>query len=315
MDIDNEILKLISTHLQDTTELMYLGPDYGAHYPYFFCQPSEIQRTYMRLKKTVTVLRFTSSLYRAPHRNMSSATKVWCLGQDFDFDRNGWEGVPRKLQEETLEHVCDLLPPTFCTKTRNGYHLFWMLREPTTVMEYSYISNMLHVRLKSDPHSIVPVHCLSARARNRKPSSLSDRIQLPVLETELLLYPHQLCTYTLDEIHNTLGSKVTPALRNLNKMLHISTPYQKRYDGIDNKATVDFLLEQYDILNLLRAADTKARASGTKKITMCCPYHHDRNPSAFLNLNSTSDHYGFFHCVSCGKTTFISKLLTDLGVL
>ena len=49
--VDYEILTMVSEHLKNENQIMYLGPDYGAHYPQFFTQPSKLLNTYKKLKK------------------------------------------------------------------------------------------------------------------------------------------------------------------------------------------------------------------------------------------------------------------------
>ena len=312
--IDYEILSMVSNHLKNENQIMYLGPDYGAHYPQFFTQPSKLLNTYKKLKKIITPLRFTASLYSRPQRILAAAENVWCIAQDFDFDRNGWEDIPRTQQDETLYTVCQDIPPTFCTQTRNGYHLFWVLETPIPVFEYTYISGLIQKQLNADPHSVVPVHCLSAHATGRKPAALTDRIHLSTTGQDILLYPHNLNIYTPEQIKNTIIREKNPKLRVLSELLH-TTKLEKTYEFECINDEIDNLIEHYDILSILRKAGYRAYGRGGTKIIMCCPYHPDRNPSAFLNLNPNDQYYGCFTCVSCGKRTNLPNLLKHLKVI
>ncbi len=326
---EQSIFNFMSSHLAKEELSLYTGPDNGAHQPVFFTQPHQLSKKFFQLKKAVSTIRTTASLYTAPHRIAETAEKVWCIACDFDFDRGELENVPRKAQEATLYETCKLAPPTFATQTRNGFHLFWVLEEPESVFSYPYVASLLKELLKADPHSVVPVHCLNFHSRGRKPAHLVSTIRLPELKTSLpLCESNNFQLYTTANLMRKLKKDtVSDAVLKLYQMsqqgykkdraLGLFPAQQAKgdtFDPVERRLKIDRLLERYDIAQVLQSAGYAAYNRGRGKIITTCPYHYDRNPSAFVNIDPSSDFYGLFSCVSCGTRKTLFKLLTDVGL-
>lgn len=316
---DLAVMNMLAEHFSDVDDLMYIGPNNGAHYPSFFATPKELPKKYEQLRLFAQVLRMTAGLYVAPVRQLSYAENVWCFGQDFDFDRNGWEGVAKSHQETALYQMCQELPPTFASQTRNGYHLFWVLERPEPVFGYAYPAGLIQKKLKADPHSVVPVHCLSAFATGSKHAHIVDCLDLTSIGKKVELFPHNFNIYTCEKIMEIVNPEPNPIIRNLRTILQnaqwTGAKSGENRENFVDKGYIESLVERYDIVGLLRRSGNQAYARGNKKIIMCCPYHNDRHPSSFLNLDPASEFYGLFSCVSCGKKAMLPTLLRDIGVV
>lgn len=328
-DAEHQIFTFLSSHLASEESTIYTGPDNGAHQPIFFTRPEQLRTKFFQLKKAVSIVRTTASLYTGPHRTAEAAERVWCIACDFDFDRGEWENVPRRTQEATLYETCKLAPPTFATQTRNGFHLFWVLEEPESVFAYPYVSALLKDMLKADPHSVVPVHCLNFHSRGRKPAHLVDTMLFPELGTDLPLIGRDFKLYTTQSLLKQLKqNNVSEAVMKLYQMSQqsyqrdkltgvlslLQSPSGDNFDPIARKMKIDALLERYDIAQVLQSAGYQAYNRGRNKIITICPYHYDRHPSAFVNIDPDSEFYGMFNCSSCGTKKSLQKLLTDIGL-
>lgn len=320
-EYDNEIMQFLARHLPDETQMIYVGPDHGAHYPVFFSSPSNLPVLYPQIKKSVQIIRTTAALYMNTHRVTEQTEKVWCVACDFDFDRGEWEQVDRATQEATLYETCAIIPPTFITQTRNGYHLFWVLQQPESVFDYPYVASIIKDTLKADPHSVVPTHCLSFSNRGRKPAHLTPLMVLNAIGKTMELHPCPEHIYTTNMLTSMLKTNVSPKVINLyklyNQTLTGGITHQKQAPSVQmlqKRMEIDSLLEQYDITEVLKAAGYFAYNRGRYKVITICPYHYDRHPSAFINLDPNSDYYGQFNCSSCQTTKQLKTLLRDIGL-
>lgn len=310
-------MEFLAQHLQEETRLIYVGPDRGAHTPAFFSTPNALPVKFRNSALCATIVRTTAALYTTPHRVSEAADAAWCIAMDFDFDRGALEGIPRPAQETTLWATIAHLPPTAVTQTQNGFHLYWVLQKPVSIFDYAYTAALVKNAILADPNSVVPVHCLSFLNRGRKPAQMVDRITLPHIKQELLTFPNTLSLYTLESITKQVQPNIDPQLA---KLLQAVSTYkvdkQKVSNSIIQKKAENTtqILERLNLTEILRAAGFRAYFRGAHKIILLCPYHHDRNPSAHINLDPTSPYYGMFHCASCGTKTSLQNLLKKIGV-
>jgi hypothetical protein len=214
------------------------------------------------------------------------------------------------------------MPPTAAIKTRNGFHIYWVLDQPISWFDYTYPASLVQYTLKSDPRSLLPAQCLNLRNDNReKPGYMVDVMEFPAISTSWQVFPHVTPLYSMDTISDALSPhRSNPALKRLKIQQARSQAEHGRGTGTEeewkerqNEKTIS-ILEHHDVLDLLRSAGVKAHSNGSK-ITLCCPYHDDRHPSAFLDLNPANKFFGTMFCVSssCGKHVSLSRLLRDLG--
>ncbi len=316
-NFDLKVMDFLASHLPDEKQLIFAGPDKGAHHPTFFMPPAQLPDKYPGIKKAAQIIRTTAALYTAPHRVVERAEMVWSIACDFDFDRGEWEGVPREEQEATLYESCQIIPPTFATRTRNGFHLYWVLETPEPVFNYTYIASLIKDTLKADPHSIVPTHCLSFFSRGRKPAQLVPAMEFPAIRKTLPIDQSFETIYTTNSLLDELKANTNPNVLNLFRMYQSSQ--KKTYSSstaqeMKWRGEVDSILEYIDVTETLKRAGYFAYNRGRNKIITVCPYHYDRNPSAFINIDPTSPFYGQFNCSSCKTKKQLKTVLRDLGL-
>lgn len=317
MDFDLKVMQFLSSHLQQETQLIFAGPDKGAHHPTFFVPPAQLSDRYPQIKKAVQIIRTTAALYLQPHRVVEQAEQVWCIACDFDFDRGDWTGVPKSEQEATLYETCQIIPPTFATRTRNGFHLYWVLEHPESVFNYTYVASVIKDTMKADPHSIVPTHCLSFFSRGRKPARLVPQMEFPAIGKVLPIDETFTQLYTTESLLNQLKANTNANVLNMFKLYQSSQQASYEKDPlreIKKRGEVDDILEKVDITETLKRAGYFAYNRGRFKVITVCPYHYDRNPSAFINIDPSSQYYGQFTCSSCGTRKQLKTVLRDLGI-
>lgn len=317
LSVADTLMEFLAQHLKNETRLIYVGPDKGAHVPAFFATPQMLPKKFHNASLCATIVRTTAALYTTPHRVSEAAEAAWCIAADFDFDRGPMESIPRPAQEATLWATLEVLPPTAATQTQNGFHLYWILDTPIPIFEYAYTASLVKNAILADPHSVVPVHCLSFLNNGRKPAKMVDTIQLPYIKKSLRVFPHNIPLYTMNQINTCLQPNITPQMANLLQAVSTYKPDKQKVSNelIQKKAenTVQ-ILEHMNVVEILRSTGYQAYFRGAHKIIMLCPYHHDRNPSAHLNLDPSSPYFGMFHCAACGTKTSLQNLLRKIGV-
>ena len=264
------------------------------------------------------VIRTTASLYNEPHRVTEHAQLIWAVIADFDYDRGELNNISRDAQEAMLYRNVSKLLPTFAVKTRAGFHLYWMLKEPVPTFSYSYTASLIRDFIQADPSTIVFAHCMSLFSkRTAKPAIIVDSLEFPCLGGNLELFKDDFRLYTVEDIQKCIAPKSNISTSFINNIAEYNSNKPKFSMNADIKFKIDNILEGMDILNFIRVRGLRAYYRGQDKIIMSCPYHMDRHPSAFLNIDPASPYYGFFHCVSCGKKRSLINFVKDLesGVL
>lgn len=318
--IDILFMEFLSQHFKDETSLMFAGPDTGAHNPRFFFNIQEMPKRYKQLKKVLNIVRSTAGLYDSPNRSMVGIDKAWCLATDFDYDRGDWAGVEKKIQDTTLYEFCSLMPPTSVVQTRNGFHLYWVLDTPMSAFDYAYPSSLIKSNIRADPRSILPMQCLNFHSNSaRKPAVMVDKLVLKSLGKVIPVFPNEINYYNVDNILSVLGKCESNELKQLRKNMY--TKYSPSGDGyealkIKRRNEAMEIIEKVDVVSELNNAGCKAYGRPGGKVICCCPFHDDRHPSAYLDLNPNSEFFGTLFCTStsCGMRAGLRKVMNQIGV-
>ena len=329
MEKDNEIdllfLEYLQEHFRDLPAdeyqslMMFLGPDNGANNPAYFVHLDRLYGKYRILKKILPTVRTTAGLYNSTTRSNVGILKTWAIIMDFDYDRGEWTGTARSIQDTTLYEFCSWLAPTAVVRTGHGWHLYWLLSTPVGEGQYAYTADLIRKQLKADTRSILPVQCMNFHNREeRKPAVMTDRLVMDSIGAEVLTFPHTIRVYTTQEIKDKIaGGTDTPAIRLLKER-----QYEKRYipmsDSMNDIRNDSMeILEHYDIVHELNKAGYAAYNRPGGKIICSCPFHEDRHPSAYIDINHNSQYFGWLFCTSthCLKHAPLKRVLKEIGVL
>lgn len=324
-NVDLLFLEYLQEHFKDallpeeySTLYLFMGPDNGANNPVYFAKLNRLYDKYKVLSKILPTIRTTAGLYDKFMRSNVGIAKAWTVIMDFDYDRGEWTGVNRKIQDTTLYEVCSTVPPTATVKTGHGWHLYWLLQEPISEGSYAYIANLLRANLKADTRSILPVQCMNFHNRNeRKPAFMTDRLTLDSINTEILTFPHNIRTYNKQELQKLLNTGDSEGIRKLKERQYEKRGLPQGSGFADSKADAMELLEHFDVVQELNNAGYSAYYRPGGKIICCCPFHDDRHPSAYIDVNPNSTYFGWFFCTSshCLKHTTLRRVLKEIGLL
>ena len=82
-----------------------------------------------------------------------------------------------------------------------------------------------------------------------------------------------------------------------------------------DRATVEKIVDAAKIVDVVGEFVTLKKSGVNYK--GLCPFHDDRNPSAFIDVNPSSSYYGMFFCTStsCHKTATLRKVLEEIGAM
>lgn len=313
MTLEERFLKWVSLKISNNNNAIrwYLGPINSAHLPAAFVEQGLLVSKFRRMLETSASVRTTAAVYDEPHRTLDSACGFWCFCVDFDFDRGRYEGMSREMQEESLLQALRLCWPTAAVKTQNGYHLYWVLRRIHSIDKHAYPATLLTETLGADHASASAVQCMVLRSEYPKEAHMVPRLHLAGHTIEL--FPQEARTYTLQKIITAFSAKTSPALSKLQQM--VVGKQENKVLNIDRARRAIEILDTVDVQGLLEQAGCQPRMyNGGKKLTMLCPYHNDKNPSAYLITDVESPMVGFFCCksASCGKQTTVEKLVKFL---
>jgi len=315
-----DVLENLAQHLQDIDLSLYVGTDAGAHQPVYFVKPKNLVKYVDRSQRFMPLVRTTASLYSEPHRTMEHAELVWAIIADFDYDRFEMTGLDRHEQEMLLHARLQKLPPTFAVQTRNGFHLYWVLKEPEPVFSYAYTASILRDAIQSDPSTVVFTHCMTLYSlRKDKPGHIVTNLIFPALGRHCDINIKEFETYTLTDIqkaYKQAPSLVSEDFISAVAEFAVGTAFNNRNAKFqltsERKELIDEIVESTDLVRFFRVHGYQAYSRGRGKIVMTCPYHLDRRPSAFVNVEPTSEFYGLFHCVSCGKKRSLPNMVADI---
>ena len=323
--IDFLFMEYLQEHFKDVlspeereTLYMFMGPDNGANNPVYFAKLDRLYDKYRILKKILPTVRATAGLYDKFTRSNAGIVKAWAIIMDFDYDRGEWTGIDRKIQDMTLNATCSALPPTAVVKTGHGWHLYWLMQEPLSEGSYAYIASMLRMNLKADARSILPVQCMNFHNRNeRKPAFMTDALRLDSIGAEIKTFPHSIKAYTTAELKDVLAAGESEGMRLLKERQYEKRrlPADRRMD--DMKSESMELLEHFDIVRELNRAGYTAYSRTGGKIICSCPFHYDRHPSAYIDINPDSPYFGWLYCTSahCMKRATLKSVLREIGAL
>lgn len=319
--LDLLFMEFLAQHFRGEENRMYAGPDVGANNPMFFYRVEELPKAYKALKTALRVIRSTAGLYDQPNRSLVGINKAWCLATDFDYDRGEWAGADRRVQDITLYEFCSLMPPTSVVQTRNGFHLYWVLDRPMSSTDYAYPASLIKANIKADPRSILPMQCLNFHSSDpRKPAVMVDKMEFQTLKKTISVFPKEIPYYRLDDIIRTFGKVESEALKKLRQNMHARYfPTGDNYERLKEKRREEAMeiMERYDVVAELNNAGYKAYGRPGGKVICCCPFHDDRHPSAYIDLNPSSDFFGTLFCAStsCATRAPLKKVLEQVGVL
>ena len=319
--VDLLFMQFLAQHFADEKEMMFAGPDTGANNAIYFCPVQELPQRYPRLKSILEIVRCTAGLYTSPNRSLVGVDKAWCIAMDFDYDRGEWSGVKRTAQDATLYEFCSWITPTAVVQTGHGWHLYWVLDKPISNFDYAYPASLIKANLKADSRSILPVQCLNFHSRNKdKPAVMVDGLTLASINKFIPTFPNDINYYRVQDIQEALGKSENKALSLLRKNMMAKfapTGYDYNERRLRIRSDTDDILEHYDIVGELNAAGYRASLRAGGRIACQCPFHDDRNPSAFIDVNPSSSYYGMFFCTStsCHKTATLRKVLEEIGAM
>lgn len=318
--LDMLFMEFLAQHLKGEEDLMYAGPDVGAHNPMFFFKVEELPKGYKAMKTALSIVRSTAGLYDSPDRSLVGISKAWCLATDFDYDRGEWAGADRRVQDITLYEFCSLMPPTSVVQTRNGFHLYWVLDKPMPSMDYAYPASLIKANIKADPRSILPMQCLNFHSNDpRKPAVMVDKMEFKTLNKTIPVFPNEVPYYRVNDIITALGKVESEELKKLRQNMHAHySPIGDNYERLKMKRKEKALeiMEKYDVVAELNNAGFKAYGRPGGKVICCCPFHDDRHPSAYLDLNPNSDFFGTLYCTStsCSIRAPLERVMEQIGV-
>lgn len=324
-EIDLLFLEYLQEHFKDMPEAdykslqMFLGPDNGANNPAYFAHLDRLYDKYKILKKLLPTVRTTAGLYNSPSRSNAGILKTWAVIMDFDYDRGEWSGASRKVQDTTLYEVCSWIAPSATVKTGHGWHLYWLLKSPIGGGQYAYLADLIRKQLKADFRSILPVQCMNFHNSDpRKPAVMVDRLTLESINAEVLTFPHNIQIYDADVLkHQVAGTSESEGIRLLRERQYEkrNIPMSDRMSDVRDEAMQ--LLEHFDIMLELNRAGYSAYSRPGGKIICSCPFHEDRHPSAYIDINPNSPYFGWLYCTSthCLKHATLKTVLREIGVL
>lgn len=298
---------------------MFLGPDNGANNPAYFAHLDKLYAKYKILKKLLPTVRSTAGLYDKPSRSNTGIIKVWTLIMDFDYDRGEWTGATREVQDKTLYEFCSWLPPTTVVQTGHGWHLYWLLKNPVGDGQYAYAADLIRKQLKADVRSILPVQCMNLyNHAGNKTAVMVDRLSLQSINAQILTFPHVLSIYNIEELKDKIaGDTDTPNIRLLKERQYEKrrTPLSNSMNDIKNESME--ILEHYDLAYELNKAGYAAYYRAGGKIICSCPFHDDRHPSAYIDINPNSQFFGWLYCTSthCMRHVPIKKVMQEIGAI
>lgn len=317
--LDMLFMEFLAQHLKGEEDLIYAGPDVGAHNPMFFFKVEELPKGYRAMKTALSIVRSTAGLYDSPDRSLVGISKAWCLATDFDYDRGEWAGADRRVQDITLYEFCSLMPPTSVVQTRNGFHLYWVLDKPMPSMDYAYPASLIKANIKADPRSILPMQCLNFYSNDpRKPAVMVDKMEFKTLNKTIPVFPNEIPYYRVNDIITALGKVESEELKKLRQNMHARySPTGDNYERLKMKRKERALeiMEKYDVVAELNNAGFKAYGRPGGKVICCCPFHDDRHPSAYLDLNPNSDFFGTLYCTStsCSIRAPLERVMEQIG--
>lgn len=324
-EIDLLFLEYLQEHFKDMPEAdykslqMFLGPDNGANNPAYFVHLDRLYDKYRILKKILPTVRTTAGLYNSPSRSNAGILKTWAIIMDFDYDRGEWTGASRKVQDTTLYEVCSWITPSATVKTGHGWHLYWLLKSPIGGGQYAYLADLIRKQLKADIRSILPVQCMNFHnSDTRKPAVMVDRLTLESIKAEVLTFPHNIKIYDADTLKRQVaGTSESEGIRMLRERQYEkrNIPMSDRMSDVRDEAMQ--LLEHFDIVFELNQAGYSAYNRPGGKIICSCPFHEDRHPSAYIDINPNSQYFGWLYCTSthCLKHATLKTVLREIGVL
>lgn len=317
--VDILFMEFLSKHFVGEADKMFAGPDTGANNPAFFYSVADIPKRYPGLKKILEVVRSTAGLYNTPNRSLVGVEKAWCVAMDFDYDRGEWAGKKRKVQDATLYEFCEWVPPTSAVRTGNGWHLYWVLDKPMSAFDYAYPASLMKASIKADTRSILPMQCLNFYSRNvRKPAIMVDTMVFDSINKTLPVFPNRTYYYRVDDMKSALGKCETKELQKLRQNMYQKfKPMDAEFTSRRMKVKEDAMsiIEHLDVVGVLNGAGYKAYGRAGGKVICCCPFHDDRHPSAYLDINPNSDYFGMFFCTStsCHKIATLRQVMEQVG--
>lgn len=319
-EIDVLFMNFLTQHFADEKAKLFAGPDTGANNPLFFYSVHELSKHYRNIKKILEIVRSTAGLYTSPNRSLIGIEKAWCIAMDFDYDRGEWTGQKRKAQETTLYEFCAWIPPTSAVRTGNGWHLYWVLDKPILALDYAYPASLVKDNIKADARSILPVQCLNFHSKNiRKPAVMVDTMHFETINKTLPVFPNTAYYYCVDDLKTALGKCESKELQKLRQNMYqkfspSDSEFQNR--NMRNREDAMSIVENLNVISILNNAGYKAYGRAGGKVICCCPFHDDRNPSAYLDLNISSNYFGMFFCTStsCHKVATLRQVLKQVGV-
>lgn len=297
-DLALYVTEAIDSHYREADSLWYVGTKGGAHNPIYFAQPGKLSTKYRLVYISATHIKTTAAVYSGTDRTMKQADGVWAIGIDVDYDQQG----NMEAQEKRVANALDTLPPSFLCQTPHGFHAYFMLEYIHDMYAYSYTTSKIMDLYGADPQSKVVTQCLSLYEFAR--SEIVDKYSVynSTFRFDMKNFP----MYTYEGINKKLGGYsglIESLTAQVNKQNRVETPY---------KADTDRVLGMYNVAEILRSIGMEVKEYSDKIITTC-PYHRDRNPSAFLNVDRDSEWYGLFVCrsSSCGVRKSVRNLIRD----
>lgn len=320
-NIDVLFMKFLANHFAGEDSRMFAGPDTGANNPVFFYTVEDMPKKYPGLKKVLEIIRSTAGLYNSPNRSLIGVEKAWCVAMDFDYDRGDWAGKKRSVQDTTLYEFCEWISPTAAVRTGNGWHLYWVLDKPMSAFDYAYPASLFKASIKADTRSILPMQCLNFYSRSsRKPAVMVDTMVFESIGKAIPVFPNRTYYYRVSDLKVALGKCESKELQKLRQNMYqkfrpTDDSFYARRMKVKDEAMA--IIESVDVVGALNSAGYRAYGRAGGRVICCCPFHDDRHPSAYLDINPNSDYFGMFFCTStsCHKTATLKQVMEHIGAV
>jgi len=298
-DVGLYMMNAIDSYYKGSDNLWFVGTKSGAHNQLYFANPGELTKKYNLVYISSTHIKTTAAVYCGTDRTLKQANGVWTLTIDMDFDMDD----DLKAQERRVADALDLLPPSFLCQTPHGFHAYFLLEKLENLYSYSYTAEKIIQLYNADAQSKVVTQCMSLYEYGRSEMVEEYHIAGKTFKFNKRKFP----MYTYESINKKLGG-----YSNLVESLTAKVN-QKSRDTTPFRADTKRVLQQYDVADLLRSIGMEVKEYDDKIITTC-PYHQDRNPSAFINIDEDSEWYGLFVCrsSSCGVRKSVKNLVRDI---
>ncbi|WP_141505715.1 hypothetical protein [Paenibacillus luteus] len=191
-------------------------------------------------------------------------------------------------KRETLERITSFkVPPSIVSRTKHGFHVYWLLSEPNDDVElFHYVQKQLVKYFDGDKNCINEARVLRLPYfMHQKDPRKKYPVTVPIFEPEIR-YSQSIIKQDLPELDEE-DSIFIPEREPLIELV-----------GDKKEKLVEILIDRLE----------NSRLRGNSISARCCmPDHADRNPSAWFDIQ-----YLWYHC-SCGASYSIFQLAEVMG--